>query len=120
MRIRQNARRPKTRDELAGWYEELLREQRTRGASISEVAAQAGVTPTTLYAWRRRLRAGQGKESTPRTGGLVRVRVQQGDQERRPTPPPLVVRLADGRSVEVPHGFDADELRRLLDAVSQC
>lgn len=108
--------RPSRRSELAAWYESVLEEQEQSGLSVTEFAEEIGVTASTLYQWRRRL-------TTPsrRTGGvasgLVRVQVARGGEALRGT---LVVRLNSGRGIEVPRGFDPEELSRLIEVLEAC
>ena len=47
--------RPQRREDLASWYSEVLADQEVSGLSVGEYAVALGVTPTTLYLWRRRL-----------------------------------------------------------------
>ena len=66
--------RPRTREELAGWYSAVLEEQASSGLSIAEYADELGVTATTLYQWRRRLGPQDaGEPDLPRPFGLVEV-----------------------------------------------
>ncbi len=114
------SKRPRSRDELEAWYGAALEDQERSGLSVAEYASEIGVTPATLYNWRRRLcDASEGPEETPiRSGGLIQV-----DLEKRSAPVsagPFVLRLDDHRSLEVPVGFDDDELERLLDVLDRC
>jgi len=108
--------RPSSRCELAAWYESVLEEQEQSGLSVAEFADQIGVTASTLYQWRRRL-------SSPDrgTGGAAPglVRVQVACEQEVPTAS-LVVRLRDGRGIEVPRGFDRAELSRLIEVLESC
>lgn len=128
--------RPTDRSELSEWYEEVLLEQERCGLSIAEVADEIGVSAPTLYSWRRRLLAwsdeaeavGGAEVDADESLRLVRVRVRDEDDRdalsdvapKPASPTPLVVRLAGGHSIEVPTGFDADELSRLIRVVSGC
>ena len=112
--------RPTKRSALAAWYREALAEMEGSGQSVAEYAEEIGVTPATLYQWRRRLARDRRSPDAAATG-LVRVRVERGigqrDEERVDG---LVVRLARGRSIVVPAGFDAEELVRILEVLEAC
>ena len=107
--------RPTSRDGLATWYADALEAQAASGLSVSDYAKQIGVTGWTLYDWRRRLGGGR----TRHRAKLVEVTVArstgaEGDGA-------MVVRVGDGRrSIEVPRGFDGDDLRRLVAVLESC
>ena len=109
--------RPSSRDELAVWYSAALEEQAASGLSVQAYAERLGVSAWTLYQWRRRLPAAA---STKRNrANLVEVTIA------RPNPATcassLVVHVNEGRrSIDVPRGFDSDELRRLVEALESC
>ena len=112
--------RPARRSGLGEWYRAVIEEQERSGLSVSEAAERVGAAVTTLYRWKRRLsRCQEGSHEQP-ARGLVQVRVR--DAEGRACEPrrPLVVRLTHGRAIEVPAGFDADELARLIGVVAAC
>lgn len=115
------AERPSERSELAAWYSSVLEEQSQSDLSVAEYAELVGVTAATLYSWRRRLGSNRRPSGPP--AGLVEVRVRPNDAPSDPTPnlaPALVVRLDRGRSIEVPFGFDAEHLERLLEVIDRC
>ena len=105
------------REELSGWYAAALAAQPSSGLSMTDYAAEIGVTAATLYQWRRRLSSrsvGGHGGSGPR---LVEVTVAGGVG----TADPLVVRVTDGRrTIEVPRGFDSEDLRRLVTVLESC
>lgn len=111
--------RPYDSADLPAWYESVLDEQEGSGLSVAEFAARIGITPATLYSWRRRLRPAETTEGAAR--GLVRVRVRReaavemGGQETG-----LVIRVGRGRAVELARGFDAEELVRVLEVLEAC
>jgi transposase-like protein len=77
------------------------------GRSVSVFAAEHGLDPQRLYAWRRRLARG---EHTTFRELIVR------------SPPAAAifeVVLASGVVVRVPSSFDAEALARLLDVVAR-
>lgn len=113
-------RRPGRREELTQWYAEVLADQASSGLSVAEYAVEIGVTASTLYGWRRRLKdreAGAGRPASP--FGLVEVEVSDGRDEGE-TAASLAVRLGGNRRVEVPRGFDAADLRRLVTVLESC
>lgn len=102
---------------MAAWYRALLERQAESGLSVTDFAATAGVSPWTLYEWRRRLAGarGGGHDATPR---LVEVSVV-------PSPPPSMatgigVHLRSGHRLDVRSGFDDHELRRLIGVLESC
>jgi len=111
--------RPQSRDELADWYTAALEEQASSGLSMSDYADELGVTPTTLYQWRRRLSADDAAEfETPGSLGLVEVAIE--DRSSAASVDPIVVRLGNGRCVELPRRFEDDDLIRLLEILESC
>jgi hypothetical protein len=114
MRRNDLGERPTTRKELAAWYEAALEDQSQSGLSVSDYAGRIGVTATTLYWWRRRL-GQRGGVRDPVSLVEVAVAGPEGGGEA------LVVRLSDGRrSIEVPRGFDDNDLRRLVTVLESC
>lgn len=110
--------RPTSRGELAAWYSSILQQQAESGLTVTDYAVRVGVSAWTLYVWRRRLRAVRSSNRRTERPKLIEVAVG------RPTAPAtegLLVRIGDGRrSVAVPCGFDASELRRLLEVLESC
>jgi transposase-like protein len=117
--------RPSSREGLERWYTAVLAEQESSGLSVTDFAAELGVTATTLYYWRRRLAAGssQGRRPARSQGpkGLVEVTVDRSVAlvATRITEP-FVVHLGDDRSIEVPRVFDDADLRRLVTVLKSC
>jgi len=112
--------RPTERSELAAWYESALADQKRRGLSVAKYAEEIGVTPATLYGWRRRLDSGPSPEPRREAPGLVRVQVRRGAELPAARTGALVVRVGRSRSIEVPSGFDADELARVIEVLEAC
>jgi transposase-like protein len=109
--------RPKSRSELAGWYSAALADLAASGLSVAKYADQLGVSTWTLYEWRRRLGVAP-QAATERKAELVEVTVAQPTES---TADSMTVRVCAGRrSIEVPHRFDADDLRRLVTALESC
>jgi hypothetical protein len=88
----------------------LLDEQARSGLSVLEFAAARGLSPATLYAWRRRL-------------GLTRPRRGRRLLEVAVTPPPrdgLVLELFGRHRLELPRDVAHDELLVVLRALAAC
>ncbi len=114
-------KRPKGRDRLATWYAAALAQQVKSGLSVAAFATELGVTPATLYQWKRRLSsAAEPQKASEELPGLVRVRVRESEAQLTGGPNALVVRLGRGRAIEVPLGFDADDVARLIAVVVAC
>ncbi len=109
--------RPTSRDELASWYAAALEAQVASGLSVAAFAERMGVSVPTLYMWRRRL--GPPTPAEDRAAKLVEVTVTRPSSVT-PSSGAMVVRLCAGRSVEVPRGFDDDDLRRLIAVIESC
>ena len=129
MRAKSIGPRPTDRSELPDWYNQVLLEQERCGLSVADFAEEVGVSVPTLYAWRRRLRSWEeavDAEETEEQPRLVRVQVRgagdaYGDAARPDgSSTRLVLRLRGGHAIEVPSGFDADDLARLIQVVSEC
>ena len=110
--------RPSSRRELAAWYEATLDEQEGSGLSMAEYADGIGVTATTLYSWRRRLES-SAPGARGEAAGLVRVRVCR-NVDQAVTPAALVVRVGNDRAIEIPPGFDAEDLVRVIEVLEAC
>lgn len=110
--------RPSSRSDLSAWYEAVLEDQEGSGLSVAEYADEIGVTPATLYTWRRRL-ASSPPGPQREAAGLVRVDVCRiADQAL--TPAVLVVRVGSNRSIEIPSGFHAEDLVRVIEVLEAC
>jgi hypothetical protein len=111
--------RPRSRRELASWYSGALEAQATSGLSVAEFAHRLGVSVPTLYQWRRRLGTPPRGDDLP--ARLVEVEVTRSGGTTTTTADAMVVSLCSGRrSIGVPHGFDSDELRRLVAVLESC
>ena len=112
--------RPTSRSELAAWYQAVLEDQERSGLSVADYAEEIEVTPATLYNWRRRLDSVPPRAPLHEAAGLVRVQVRREAERPDAGTGALVVRIARGRSIEVPPGFDADELARVIEVLEEC
>lgn len=109
--------RPRERGQLAAWYGRILEEQARSGLSVCDYADQVGMSPWTLYEWRRRLAEAEVAEPEAKVK-FVEVTVAG---PTRTSGPDFVVRICDGRrSIAVPTGFEVDDLRRLVTALESC
>ncbi len=111
--------RPTDRSDLRAWYSAALGDQVKSGLSVKDYAVRLGVNATTLYEWRRRLGPTGNWESNPRAHWrLVEVTMTTWPSAVSGA---LVLRIGDGRrSIEVPRGFDDDDLRRLIAVLESC
>jgi len=99
-------------------YEILLAEHGGSGLSLRAFAESKGIKPATLYCWHRRLRPRRGKKKPT----LVPVRVVDASPAAGTTSGDAAehrfeITVPGDRIVSVPSGFDAEELRRLLDVL---
>ncbi len=112
--------RPRSRSELAAWYESVLDDQEGSGLSVAEYAEEIGVTPTTLYSWRRRFESAPAPKRRREASGLVRVQVRGEAEVPAGRTETFVVRVGRSRAIEVRTGFDADELARVIEVLEAC
>jgi transposase-like protein len=93
-------------------WRRLIAAQEESGLTVREFAAARGITATTLYWWRSKLRR-DGAE-------LVPVEVVDHDEARDDDgtlAPWFELQVDSAMTLRVPPGFDEVELRRLLRAV---
>lgn len=93
---------------------QVLAEQRASGLSVAAFARERGLSAWTIYEWRRRLR----EQSADRRDELDLVQVTVAPPVTRSST--IAVELEAGLRVHVPAGFDAAELRRLLEVLASC
>jgi len=118
------ARRPRGRTGLADWYSEVFEAQREEGMSTADLSTLLEVKPTNIYYWKRRLRdcdGGRGNGAGA-ASGLVRVDVRAPEDPERAkvARAGFEVRLRCSRSIIVPPGFDATDLRGLVATLEAC
>ena len=112
--------RPRSRADLPRWYAAVLKDQEASGLSVAGYAEEVGVTAVTLYQWRRRLSSrGLVDQSRGGRAGLIEVTVAKATHRADPDAR-FIVRLGNGRDIEVPRGFDDAELQRLIPVVESC
>lgn len=114
--------RPRDRARLAAWYTEALEGQASSGMSVASYASRIGVTAATLYQWKRRLAgrnaSGADEVNAARSSGLIQVALEAPRTQR--TPEKYIVHLRSGRSIDVPHDFEAEALEQLLTVLEPC
>lgn len=88
---------------------EVLGRLAPSGLSKAAFCRTEGISPVTLGRWLAEF----GSAARPSLGtGFVEVRLDRGSSQ-----PAFELELPSGRKVRVPSGFDATDLRRLLDVV---
>lgn len=104
------------RDESEGRQERmslLVAELEASGQSVVRFARERGLSPWTLYEWRRRLR----RQNAPSERKPF-IEVKLIDEPSAVTT--MSIELPSGLRVHVPRGFEAEELRRLVGVLSSC
>ena len=99
---------------------ELLARWERSGQSLLAFGKAEGISYTTLQYWRRKFRDSPGAtEATSESPGWAEVRVVP-DAVSAEIPTGYEVWLPNGISLEVRIGFDAVELRRLVEVLTAC
>lgn len=96
------------RAEIATWL--ALRER--EGLTYQDLSDRCGLAASTLSWWSWRLR----RESKRPTGGFTELSVVEDARPKNAVSTGLCLRVAD-IVIDIPHGFDADDLGRVLDVV---
>lgn len=115
--------RPDDPTDLAAWYRRALSLQASSGLGVTAFAERNGISPSTLYLWRRRQEASEpsaSSEAIPSAShrsGLLELRFAVNTDAAKS---PITVRLRSGIELEVPATFDTDSLRRMLDVLAPC
>ena len=98
---------------------ELFAAWKESGKSLMAFGKQEGVSYAKLLYWRRKFERETGAAQGEAVE-LVPVEVIADGQLRESQPKKLEVWLANGVALDVPVGFDGDELRRLVDVLGSC
>ena len=117
--------------ELERRYRRLLEEHARSGLSQAEFAKRKGIPATTLSWWRGeighrdRLRSERNGNGATHPPGLLPVEIVPTknlapSKKSDTTRPVFAVRLRSGRELRVQHGFDAQELKRLIEVLETC
>jgi transposase-like protein len=88
---------------------------RDSGQPVSLFAAAHGIDPQRLYLWRRRF----AKTSVIRPFEEIVVRPSRDSRSTSAACGGFAILLSSGHSLRVPSAFDADDLRRLLDVLTE-
>ena len=93
-------------------WRRLIAEQEASGLTVREFAACRGLSASTIYWWRSRLRR-EGRS----VAELVPVEVTEA-----PVAASTAIELVVGNDIvlRLPRGFDEADLRRVLSVVSRC
>jgi len=91
---------------------QVLDAWRRSGETMSGFARFYGIQYERLARWKRRLR-GEPSEAVH----FHPVRVRQVERQSNDSGDRIELVLSQDRSIRVPHGFDAEDLRRLLSVV---
>jgi hypothetical protein len=90
-------------------WERIIREQSLSGMTIDAFCGSRGINRYTFKRHKYRRNAGVARAEVPRfievTGGSSRS---------------FVLRLKNGRALEIPSGFEEGEVRRLVGVVESC
>ena len=108
------ARRRRTPNEIA----EIFEEYRRSGLSLQGFARERQLCYASLLRWRARQRSGRGLVRTEERlahPNFVPVEIQAETGRAD-----YVVNWPDGRSLQIPSGFESTTLRRLLEALEAC
>ena len=99
------------REETRLKWQRLVGRQVRSGKSVRQFCSEEGLSPATLFWWRSKLKSCE-------TSNLIPVTVVE-----RPLPMPhsggKTFELSIGNTtLSIPHGFDAEELRRILQVLA--
>jgi hypothetical protein len=101
--------------EQQGWAREI-EAWRSSGQTLSAWARERGIARARLEYWKRRL-AGRSEKSRGTVGRLALIPVISPPAQATPAAPIEVLVERAGLRILLPTGFEAVELRRLLDVV---
>ncbi len=111
--------RPKSRAARSQWYASIIEKQERDGISVVAAAKAAGITPATLYRWKKLL-AARSLPAPVTTQGLVRVEVNTAGPIPTSSANSMLLKLRGNRSIVIPSGFDSDDLVRLIEVCDAC
>jgi transposase-like protein len=100
-------------------YAALLSEQERGGQSVRAFALERGLSPLTLYVWRRKLGRARSRSGSA-AGGLVAVDVIDRHGVDSGSLTEFEVLLANGTRVRVPRQFDPARLAALMAVLRSC
>ena len=91
-------------------WQSLVARQVRSGKSVRQFCSEEGLSPATLFWWRSKLKSREASH-------LIPVTVVDAPS---PMPPSVeAFELSIGNAtLSIPHGFDAEELRRILQVLS--
>jgi transposase-like protein len=103
----------------AAHYAKLLSEQESSGQSVRSFATDRGLSPLTLYMWRRKLGRTRRRAATG-NGGLVAVDLLGHSAVPAESSAGFEVLLASGDRVRVPRDISTSHLVELVRALRSC
>lgn len=111
--------RPSDREQLPSWYATVLDAQKSSGLTMADFLVETGISNSSLYKWRQRLINEAGHAPTRSVAAeFIEVKLAR---QLLPSAGDMTVRIAGNRhEIEVPHDFDGDVLRRLVEVLQSC
>jgi len=106
--------------------ESMIRRWEDSGVSLRRFGQQEGISYSRLIYWRRKLRPGREREPAPparpgkASSELVPVKVVVDEKRSSHVPAQLTAWLPNGVAIDVPSGFDQQELERLVEVLASC
>ncbi len=105
--------------------ESMLKRWDESGLSLRAFGTREEIPYSRLVYWRRKLRPATTRSrkaaSKPKLKAeLVPVRVVADEKPSSPAPAQLTAWLPNGVAIDVPSGFDQQELQRLVDVLASC
>jgi hypothetical protein len=102
-------RTPQPRSPLEAAWRDRVTRWKASGLNVREFCRGERLSEPSFYSWRRTLAERDADAAASDAPAFVPVHVRSG-----PTPPALEVVLRSGHVLRVPHGFDPDQLRRVV------
>ena len=96
----------------------LVAEHERSDMTIGDFARMRGISRSTFDRWRRDVRRRATAAAQKRAPAAMLPVTIVSDTKRDATSQPFVLRLPSGLAIDVVLGFDAAELRRLVEALS--